>query len=86
VHTLEGMSVLSSRTLKWFSTQWPDFIRPHKNSLVNPAHVLDCVVLSHRQAYLLMRNGVQLPVGRRRIKEVSDQLRRQRVPDSMLVR
>ncbi|QMW04571.1 LytR/AlgR family response regulator transcription factor [Spirosoma foliorum] len=74
VYLQNGEQVLSSRTLKWYSDRWPQFIRIHKGSLINPRHVHRCVLVSTITAYLIMGNGVRLPIGRRRINEVVDQL------------
>ncbi|WP_460953762.1 LytR/AlgR family response regulator transcription factor [Spirosoma litoris] len=74
VYLLNGKSVLSSRTLKWYSDRWPQFVRIHKANLVNPQHIHSCVVISSIVAHLIMRNGARLSIGRRRIKEVINQL------------
>lgn len=70
LHLVNGERILSSRTLKWYNSRWPDFIRIHKGYLVNPQHIRNCVQLSPIVAYLIMRNGVSLSIGRRRIVEV----------------
>ncbi|MBN8826697.1 MULTISPECIES: LytTR family DNA-binding domain-containing protein [unclassified Spirosoma] len=74
LHLLNGERILSSRTLKWYNSRWPDFIRIHKGYLVNPQHIHSCVQLSPIVAYLIMRNGVSLSIGRRRIIEVMNLL------------
>ncbi|MVM36231.1 LytTR family transcriptional regulator [Spirosoma sp. HMF4905] len=74
VYLLNGKSILTSRTLKWYSERWPQFIRVHKGSLVNPQHIHSCVVASSIEAQLIMRNGARLSIGRRRISDVIDQL------------
>ncbi|MVM28435.1 LytTR family transcriptional regulator [Spirosoma sp. HMF4905] len=70
VHLLTGKSLLTSRTLKWYSERWPEFMRVHKGSLVNPQHIHSCVVVSSIEAHLIMRNGARLSIGRRRISTV----------------
>ncbi|MVM32454.1 LytTR family transcriptional regulator [Spirosoma sp. HMF4905] len=74
LYLLNGKSILTSRTLKWYSALWPQFIRIHKANLVNPEHIYSCVVVSSIIAHLIMRNGSRLPIGRRRISEVVQQL------------
>ncbi|MVM38064.1 LytTR family transcriptional regulator [Spirosoma sp. HMF3257] len=74
LHLLNGKKILSSRTLKWYNDRWPHFIRIHKGSLINPAHVHRCVLVSTISAHLIMRNGARLPIGRRRINGVMEQL------------
>ncbi|MBD2753326.1 LytR/AlgR family response regulator transcription factor [Spirosoma validum] len=74
VYLVNGNQILSSRTLKWYSDRWPHFIRIHKGSLINPRYVHRFALISPIAAHLIMRNGASLPVGRRRIKEVMDQL------------
>ncbi|WP_461094222.1 LytR/AlgR family response regulator transcription factor [Spirosoma gilvum] len=74
VHLHNGEQILSSRTLKWYHTRWPHFIRIHKGHLVNPAHVHRCVLASSIIAFIIMRNGASLSVGRRRIPEIMQQL------------
>ncbi|MVM35494.1 LytTR family transcriptional regulator [Spirosoma sp. HMF4905] len=70
VYLLTGKSILTSRTLKWYSERWPQFIRVHKGSLVNPQHIHSCVVASSIEAHLIMRNGARHSIGRRRISAV----------------
>ncbi|GAB4017082.1 hypothetical protein GCM10028808_47630 [Spirosoma migulaei] len=74
VHLVSGKAILSSRTLKWYSDRWPHFIRIHKAHLINPDQVHSCVVISSTIAHLIMNDGARLPIGRRRIREVIDQL------------
>ncbi|GAB4033273.1 LytTR family transcriptional regulator DNA-binding domain-containing protein [Spirosoma gilvum] len=70
VHLINGDRILSSRTLKWYNSRWPDFIRIHKGYLVNPQHIHNWVQISPIAAYLIMRNGASLSIGRRRIVEI----------------
>ncbi|MVM33591.1 LytTR family transcriptional regulator [Spirosoma sp. HMF4905] len=74
VYLLTGQAVLTSRTLKWYSDRWPQFMRVHKGSLVNPEYIHSCIVISSEVAHLIMRNGARLLIGRRRIKAVAYQL------------
>ncbi|MVM30158.1 LytTR family transcriptional regulator [Spirosoma sp. HMF4905] len=74
VFLLNGKTVLTSRTLKWYSDRWQQFMRVHKGSLVNPEHIYSCVVVSSYLAHLIMRNGARLAISRRRVSEVVAQL------------
>lgn len=59
----EGKTYLASRTLKHFNgiLNGPEFIRIHKSFLVNRVQVL-----SITPDYVLLRNGTQLPISRRK--------------------
>ncbi|GAB4016584.1 LytTR family transcriptional regulator [Spirosoma sp. KCTC 42546] len=74
VYLIDGKHILTSRTLKWYTSQWPHFMRIHKNSLVNPEHIYSCILASSIEGYLIMKNGARLTIGRRRINEVAIQL------------
>ncbi|MVM33587.1 LytTR family transcriptional regulator [Spirosoma sp. HMF4905] len=74
VHLVNGTVILTSRTLKWYSDRWPQFMRVHKGHLVNPQHIYSCVVASPIVAHLIMSDGARLPISRRRIIPVIDQL------------
>ncbi|WP_461094187.1 LytTR family transcriptional regulator DNA-binding domain-containing protein [Spirosoma gilvum] len=75
VYLQNGSVILSSRTLKWYHTRWPHFIRIHKASLINPDYVHSCHVISCIIAQITMQNGAVLPIGRRRIHEVVEELK-----------
>ncbi|GAB4038202.1 LytTR family transcriptional regulator DNA-binding domain-containing protein [Spirosoma gilvum] len=70
VYLLDGKVICTSRTLKWHHERWPQFLRIHKASLINPHYIHHCQVFSSILAQLTMKNGAVLPVGRRRIGEV----------------
>ncbi|GAB4025102.1 LytR/AlgR family response regulator transcription factor [Spirosoma gilvum] len=70
VYLENGKIIYTSRTLKWHHDRWPNFLRIHKASLINPDYIHHCKVLSSIVAYVTMKNGAVLPVGRRRIHEV----------------
>jgi two-component system LytT family response regulator len=74
IYLLNGKAILSSRTLKWYSDRWPQFIRNHKAHLINPQHVHSCIILSSIDAHLVMRDGARLQISRRRIYAVTKQL------------
>lgn len=76
LHLITGEVVLACRTLKWFSHQWPAFLRLHKKALVNPAYVASCQVAEKPSGphYVIMQDAAQLPIARRRAAEVINQL------------
>jgi two-component system LytT family response regulator len=59
----DGKSYLESKTLKYFNSILgdPAFIRIHKSYLVNRTQVL-----SISPDYVLLRNGMELPISRRK--------------------
>ena len=65
---------LWATTLKQVEAQLPGFIRVHKSALVNPAHVARMTMTAPRSWWIRLDNGVKLPVARRRIERVRDQL------------
>ncbi|MVM33837.1 LytTR family transcriptional regulator [Spirosoma sp. HMF4905] len=74
VYLLDGQAIVTSRTLKWYSERWPQLLRVHKGSLVNPEQIHSCIVVSSEVSHLIMRDGARLLIGRRRIKTVTYQL------------
>ncbi|MBN8821597.1 MULTISPECIES: LytTR family DNA-binding domain-containing protein [unclassified Spirosoma] len=74
VYLCDGTVILSSRTLKWYHTKWPDFIRIHKATLINPQYVHSCHVISCIMAQITMQNGATMTISRRRIHAVLDHL------------
>ncbi|MBC7457373.1 MAG: LytTR family transcriptional regulator DNA-binding domain-containing protein [Bdellovibrionaceae bacterium] len=61
-----------SQTLKWFEEQLPSFIRVHKSSLVNLAHVVLFEQINSREAKVILTNRVALLVSRRRVQSIAD--------------
>ncbi len=59
----DGKSYLESKTLKYFNAILgdPEFIRIHKSYLVNRTQVV-----SITPDYVLLRNGIELPLSRRK--------------------
>lgn len=74
VYLCDGTIILSSRTLKWYHTKWPHFIRIHKATLINPLYIQSCSVLSCILAQITMQNGVTMTISRRRIHDVLEHL------------
>lgn len=76
VHLLNGQVILSSRTLKWFSQQWPSFLRVHKHALVNLTYVqhIKLAPSLRSPSYLIMQDKTSLIIARRRVDLVMEQL------------
>ena len=75
IHRTDDQPYLASETLKWFEEQLAKFIRVHKSAIVNPEHVFYFKHEEGKDAHVVLDNGVQLPVSRRRLKEVATKLR-----------
>ena len=65
-----GRRKLTSRTLSYYSPTLPDFIRIHKSYLINPAYVLSLAYTSPESGVISMQDLTQLPIAKRRIREV----------------
>ncbi|GAB4043608.1 LytR/AlgR family response regulator transcription factor [Spirosoma litoris] len=76
VHLRNGEVVLSARTLKWFARLWPSFVRVHKHALVNLDYVQHIKLAPNLRtpSYLIMQNKTSLPISRRRVVTVVEQL------------
>lgn len=66
IHYKDGKTYLVSQTLKWFEERFKSFIRIHKSGLINPNHLSELHKES-RQFTVLLSNGVELNVSRRRV-------------------
>lgn len=68
--------ILSCRTLKWFSQQWPHFLRVHKKALINLNYLTDFEPGANSRAtdYITMANSTRLEVARRRVPAVRQAL------------
>ncbi len=75
IHFLNGTKYLVCQTLLWFEKQLVAFIRVNKSGLVNPRHVTTFTQIRSREAWVVLRNGTQLTVARRRVGKVAEQLR-----------
>ncbi|GAB4047799.1 hypothetical protein GCM10028810_32140 [Spirosoma litoris] len=86
IHPTNGQVVLMSHTLKWYEARWPSFIRIHKQALINPQHAQQ-VKLALRlrdNSQLIMTNWAELPIARRRLSQVKQELTLHPVkPDGM---
>lgn len=69
IYLLGGRKLVSSFTLLRHQEQLDDFIRVSKKHLVNPKYIIGYEVQGTNM-HLEMRNGNQLKVARRRVKNV----------------
>ncbi|PRY47137.1 LytTr DNA-binding domain-containing protein [Spirosoma oryzae] len=69
-------AVMVSITITKYETILPDFIRVHKQYIVNPAFVKRLIPgdIHRNGAKIQLRNGKLLPVARRRFLKIQDQL------------
>ena len=70
VHVQNGKPLLLSKTLWKLESDYPDFVRVHKRNLINPHYVEKYIRWNDGEprGMVLMKNGIGLPVARRRIK------------------
>lgn len=75
-HLSEGKTIIVSKTLKEFEEMLAEFnfIRPHKSHLVNFSHISNFI--NKAQGYLLMSNGDEVPVSRRKKEMVFELLKK----------
>ena len=68
---------LSAYTLKWYERQLAGFVRIRKDAIVNPRHVcgLESISSRPRRLRIILSNGEQLEVTRRRQPQVRQQLK-----------
>jgi two-component system LytT family response regulator len=74
IHLIAGRPILCSRTLSTFE-ETPGFLRVHKGYLVNLVHVKRLLVISPKEAYVVLKSGPEIAVSRRRISYVVEQIR-----------
>ena len=77
VHLIVGRPILFSRTLSTFANT-PGFIRVHKGYLVNIDHINRIRVNGPKEACVILRSGVEIPISRRRATFVAQQIRHSR--------
>jgi DNA-binding LytR/AlgR family response regulator len=79
VHYTNGTTQLHSRTLKWFSEQFPSLIRIHKASLINSDQIYHyhLPALKNSGGYVVMKNNMRLDVSRRLKVRVRNRLHSQ---------
>jgi len=64
----------SAKTLKWVEVQLVGFIRIHQSILINPTHIAKTIHMGSQRMVIQMTNGMALPVSRRRVESVCQQL------------
>ena len=76
IYLRSGHIVVSSRSLKWFADQTPQFVRVHKNALINPTYIRALQLASsiRKTSYVIMRNEVPLAISRRRLPFILEQV------------
>ena len=64
--------ILACRTLKWFATKWPHFLRVHKTTLINPAYLaaFQPAPKASLTSFITMADQAQLKISRRRLTAV----------------
>ncbi|GAB2519638.1 hypothetical protein GCM10027085_06840 [Spirosoma aerophilum] len=68
--------ILACRTLKWFATKWPHFLRVHKTTLINPAYMaaFQPAPKANLTSFITMTDKAQLKIARRRLATVQQAL------------
>ncbi|WP_020595206.1 LytTR family DNA-binding domain-containing protein [Spirosoma panaciterrae] len=76
IYLNNGQTVLMSRTLKWYAARLPGFTRIHKRALINPtyARALQLSVPVSRYGYVCMDDQAVLPIARRRLALIQQEL------------
>ncbi|WP_052731138.1 LytR/AlgR family response regulator transcription factor [Spirosoma radiotolerans] len=74
IHFVDRGPVLVSYCLKVMEGQLTDFVRIHKATLVNPRHITGVSLGKYRDASIFLSGGRTLPVSRRRVTLISNQL------------
>ncbi|GAB4047803.1 LytR/AlgR family response regulator transcription factor [Spirosoma litoris] len=75
IHLVNGEIILMSRTLKWYESRWPSFIRIHKRVLINSQYAQHIKLAPQPRdtSQLIMTNGAELPIARRRLSLVKQE-------------
>lgn len=74
IHLVEGKPILVAYTLAKMAERLPGFIRIHKQSLVNPMHIIGHNITNSRDSMVLLSNDRTLAVSRRRASLIRKQL------------
>ena len=76
VHLINGERVLKSRPVLFYAKKYPDFLRIHKNALINPQHASQFrrSKANSLSGYVIMTNDLRFDVSRRRVQQVSQVL------------
>ncbi|WP_234734558.1 LytR/AlgR family response regulator transcription factor [Tellurirhabdus bombi] len=77
LHYSDGRKHITAQTLKHLESVLPEYIRIHKSFLVNPAYIRKVKPFPHTlSGVVILVNGTELPVSRRRWPQVEDRLSR----------
>ena len=74
LHMNDGKIHIFPSSLAQYASRLPDFIRIHKQHLVNPKCIQTVIKIDSRQAYVTLLSGEILPIAKRRINQVLDQM------------
>jgi DNA-binding LytR/AlgR family response regulator len=68
--------ILACGTLKQFATKWPQFLRVHKTTLINPAYLAAFQPANKASlaSFITMTDKAQLKIARRRLATVQQAL------------
>ncbi len=74
VHLIDQKPMLVAITLKRFTERLPTFLRIHKATLVNPAHIIGYRTRCAPTPFVQLSQNRQLPISRRQTKRVEPHL------------
>ncbi|MFD2573563.1 LytR/AlgR family response regulator transcription factor [Spirosoma soli] len=74
VHLIGQKPMLVAITLKQFSQRLPTFLRIHKGTLVNPAHIVGYRTRYVESPFVQLSHDRQLTISRRQTKRLRPQL------------
>ena len=77
IHLQDQPVKLSARTLKWYEDRLNGFIRIRRDAVINPALIQRIHRIPNRpdRTLIVLSNGTQLEIARRRQEEVRHQLK-----------
>lgn len=75
-HLNNGQTIIMSVTMLRYEERLPEFIRVHKQVLINPAYVIEFINSNTLKGYnfVKMKDGKIFEIARRRINEVDKKL------------
>ncbi|QKZ14326.1 LytTR family DNA-binding domain-containing protein [Spirosoma sp. KUDC1026] len=73
VHFLQDKDLIVCKTLSQCVDQLPGFIRLHKQHAINPRFLKRVTIVDSKSAHVLIGDK-QLPISRRRLKDVMEQI------------
>lgn len=77
MHYQNGKKNIHTRTIKYYQSSLPDFIRIHRSTLINPLHIKRLVLPVNKGdlGIVILHDDTELGISRRRWASVSCQLR-----------